>query len=448
MPTKNISSFYNILNNFLDVHFIEVISKTSIALFLKLFASLIGFLLNLTISRMLGSSNAGIYFLCLTFITIASDLSRIGIDNSLIRFISYHKANNEWGFIKGLYNHSVLLILIVSIIVSILFFFITPFLSRYFFPDSQLSKSMRLFSFSIVPMTMILFHSNALTGLKRVSYSIILSSITIPLLSIIFNLVLIPIFGLNGSILSYFLSCTFAIIVGFIFWNKSMPDKNYSKFFFGFKSLLSSCFPLYISHIFGLIIQWSPVLFIGAWCSKSDVAIYSIANRTSAVISLIHIAANSIVAPKLSEIFRGKNNEELKFFANKSTAMVILLTFPLFIACLIFSKFIMGLFGPEFISGWKIFCILSIGQFASIITGPVGFILIMTGKEIYMRNIIIISSLLTLISCYYLTTKLDILGASIASTISLIFLNFITMFAVRKCFGFWTIPNFKTIANN
>src|SRR5207245_8982664 len=71
------------------------------ALIVRVSGAGISFALNVLIARLYGADGAGVYFLALTVMTIATVFGRMGMDNSLLRFVAAHAASGGWGEVEG-----------------------------------------------------------------------------------------------------------------------------------------------------------------------------------------------------------------------------------------------------------------------------------------------------------------------------------------------------------
>lgn len=85
-----------------DHHMQEVLRGTGIAFVLKGVGAGLSFLLNVMIARYLGAEGAGIYFMAFTLSTIAVAIGRMGLDNTILRFIATALANGDLAALKGL----------------------------------------------------------------------------------------------------------------------------------------------------------------------------------------------------------------------------------------------------------------------------------------------------------------------------------------------------------
>jgi O-antigen/teichoic acid export membrane protein len=81
--------------------------------------------------------------------------------------------------------------------------------------------------------------------------------------------------------------------------------------------------------------------------------------------------------------------------------------------------------------------ILTVGQFINSASGSVGYILQMTGHQKFHQNVILIGTILNIILNWFLIPLYGIIGASIASVISMFFWNIVFSLKVRKTLNQW-----------
>jgi O-antigen/teichoic acid export membrane protein len=172
--------------------------------------------------------------------------------------------------------------------------------------------------------------------------------------------------------------------------------------------------------------------------SPKDVGIYNIAFKIATVTSFFLVSINSIVAPKFAELYWSNRTKELKKTVLKSAKLNFWSSTPVLLPFIFFPKFFMGLFGIEFVEGYRSLIILSIGQFVNAFCGSVGYLLTMTGNQDVFRNIYFISTILNLLLCFILIPLLGVDGAALSFSISMIFWNVLSLIIVKKKFGFVT----------
>jgi O-antigen/teichoic acid export membrane protein len=105
---------------------------------------------------------------------------------------------------------------------------------------------------------------------------------------------------------------------------------------------------------------------------------------------------------------------------------------------LVFSDFILGIFGDSFIQGKMAFIIITVGVFLNVITGNVDQILNMTNNQKVLRNCTIFGFALNVVLNYFLIPKYGIVGAAIASMFTNVIFNVTCLFFIKKRLGFYT----------
>jgi O-antigen/teichoic acid export membrane protein len=188
--------------------------------------------------------------------------------------------------------------------------------------------------------------------------------------------------------------------------------------------------------LMGLVVQWSGVLVTGILLTEEKVALFSVAQRISVLVSFILIAINVVVAPRFSASFANNNINELRLTAISCSRLMIIFAMPMLFIIFTFPEVILGFFGEEYIQAALILKILAIGQFINVVTGSVGYILNMTGHEKDMRNVVFLSGPIGLILALILTPIYGTLGAAIATSIAVASQNLLAVFFVKKRLGF------------
>jgi len=94
----------------------------------------------------------------------------------------------------------------------------------------------------------------------------------------------------------------------------------------------------------------------------------------------------------------------------------------------------MTVFGPEFIAGSSALVILACAQLVTVMVGSVGLILVMSGKQNLMMYNTLGICLFNILLNYLLIPPYGIMGAAVASTISIIIFHTIMLLEVYAFF--------------
>jgi O-antigen/teichoic acid export membrane protein len=151
------------------------------------------------------------------------------------------------------------------------------------------------------------------------------------------------------------------------------------------------------------------------------------------------VALNTTVQPKITQLYTQKKLDEVQRIAYKSSKLIFLLSVPVFIILLFFSKYVMWLYGLEFMKGAICLSILTIGQVFNTFCGPVAQLLNATGYHKQFRNISLLGAVLNIAMNLILVPKFGIEGAAIANAISMVLWNIIGTVYIKRTFGFYIV---------
>jgi O-antigen/teichoic acid export membrane protein len=205
------------------------------------------------------------------------------------------------------------------------------------------------------------------------------------------------------------------------------------------RNILKISIPLLLAQSVQFIMAWTDKLMIGNMMSAESVAVYGVAFRFSMGVSITLMAINSISSPKFAEKFASDDIKGMGKIAMQSAKMIFWTTVPLATILMIFPKFFMGLYGPEFLIGFEVLRWLIIGRIVNALSGSVGNLMQMSGQQKTYMNILIVGAVINVILNYNLIPKYGINGAAFASVASLSFWNLSMVYMVKRKFGFSTI---------
>src|SRR3989304_8277959 len=164
-----------------------------------------------------------------------------------------------------------------------------------------------------------------------------------------------------------------------------------------------------------MITHWTNTLMLGMFRPEAEVGIFNVAVKISTSTIFTLIAINTVAAPKFAEFYGGKDIRGLKKFVQQSTKLIFWTSFPILLVIAFFPSFILGIIGEEFKAGVFALLLLTIGQFISSISGSVGILLNMTGKQKVYQYIMIATAVLNIILNVLMIPKYGINGPAIVT---------------------------------
>lgn len=187
------------------------------------------------------------------------------------------------------------------------------------------------------------------------------------------------------------------------------------------------------------ITQWSGQIIVARELSSSDLAYFSIAQRTSMITTFILITMNLVYARHFSKLFYNKSYLELEKLSQFVTKLMTVVSLPFVLLIMAFPESILAIFGEEYSEAKTMLLILVTGQVINILTGPVGYLLNMTGYEKDMRNICLICSIYTILVTLILVDVYGAIGASISTASAVALQSILSLIYVKKRLGFWSL---------
>lgn len=424
-----------------DKHIGEVARGATAAFLLQILGAGFSFVFNLVLARKLGAGGAGIYFLAITIIIFSSVIGRLGLDNSLLRFVASGAATGNWKQVAGVFRQGVAVAVTTSAAAATVLFFLAPWLSVAIFRQPELASPLRILSLAIIPFSVLNILGQMLKGVKRIQEGIIVQSVALPA-AILGLLAIFSFTTLNVSrvTLLYGISALLVMTIGMVFWHYSVPGGVSSRGKFDFRKLMYTSFPLFWVTAMNLVMASTDTFMLGIFKDGAAVGLYNIAARTALLTSYVLIAVNSVVAPKFAALYARGAREELCGVARNASALISLVTLPVLLVFTLLPDVVLSLFGPAFIDAAPALIILALGQFVNVVTGSVGYLLMMCGQERALRNNILFMTALNVILNILLIPPYGVIGAALATASSLALKNVISLALVRHKLGFWCLP--------
>jgi len=205
------------------------------------------------------------------------------------------------------------------------------------------------------------------------------------------------------------------------------------------RNVLAIAWPLWITSLTFIIITQADLWILGMFRPQDEVAIYGTALRVVGLIAMPISIVNAVVPPLISEMYVNGSRDKLE---RTLRGIATVSGFPSFLGLLgivIFSDSILALvFGEFYRTGATVLVILCIGQFANVWAGACGLTMMMTGLQVPIMAISIVSALVTITGAVLLVQPYGSVGVALSSMTALIFQNIMLLTYVKRKRGFWT----------
>jgi len=414
------------------------VSRDSLTiLFLKITGAGLTFISVVLLSRHLGADGYGIYSYITAIVYVLSIPASAGLPQLVIRETSRNLAINESSKVRGLWQWATGVVVKNSIFVIILAIITILLYSR-----AKENAGIILWALMLVPLSALSnLRSSCLTGLQKIGLGqlpelLIRPGIFVLILlafTILFNINLTPPKAMAVNVFSAFLG----FIAGAWLLLRHTPSGiKETKPFYESQAWRSSLWSFTMMSGIEAFYSNIDIIILGLFLSAKSVGIYKIATQMATFASFGFQAINVAVGPRFARLYALGEKGKLQRLVTLSTrAMLIFNLFITFFFVIMGKIFLSVIFGTDFVEGYEPLLILLIGQFINSAAGPVGLILNMTGHEndtVKGRAIALITSI---VLNFTLIPFFGIIGAAIASAMSMTVWNVMLWWIVWKRIG-------------
>ncbi|MFC1826125.1 flippase [Thermodesulfobacteriota bacterium] len=387
---------------------------------------------HILLARYLGPDDLGVFVLGLAIIGIASSFSRLGLDSGILKYVPIYRVAGDTARVKGIVTEALKLGVIAGVLVSALIVILSPTIAKMIFGSQEHSPLLKILSLAIPFLVLMPLLLSTFQAFHIARYSALIPNFIFPLLNILFTVFALIIgWRLKGIAFVYLIVTIFSFSLAGYYFFKLFPEiRKGPHGVIKREELLKYSLSLFGVSFLVFLIMWTDTLMIGFFKSSKEVGIYSVAVKTSVLLSIILNSLNFIFAPVISELYNNNDIKQLERIFKTVARWGISLAFPLFLIMAFWSKEILSLFGVGFISASIPLIILALGQFVAVGTGSVGNMLFMTGGNMIVLIYVTAAFFVNLLLNYLLIPPYGIIGAAIATSTSISLINILCLITV------------------
>ncbi len=404
----------------------------------------LNFAVILLITNKLPKSSAGDILLLMTFVTGVALISRLGIDQLLMKEVaSAHDSDTD--FRKGFLKVSYKAVLILSFVFMGIWLLASPFIQEHFFHNgvdttASLTELM-LASLGILFFNLVILNSTYLKAIKQ-SVAGVLGQNALTAVTFLFFIFLFWRFFSTDqhTLYLYTASLVLAGILAFFITRSFIrkPEEAHIKVANketltvpDLVTVLKKSIPLAPISIISFLMIFADTIMVGWFLPNEQVAEYSVASKISYIVLFFLQAMEAVIYPRLLNMSKHKK-DKLRAFFWQSTALVVGVVFSITLLMYFLSDWILIAFGSEYIIAKQALGVLLLAQLFRSASITFSFMFIIREKVKHL-NIILVSAFISNIICNIILIKLyGIKGAAVATLIA----NAVLLFSVIALFYF------------
>ncbi len=445
MILKKLKDFNRKISLKLDAHTFEIFEKSVASMIVKILGMIGSISISIYLGRTLGADGLGVITLSFKIITIILVFSLFGFPKFLIKEIAIAFRKKRWERIGNLMNSAYLINGSFSLVISIIFILVTPYISIHFFNEPRLITPLTVALVAMTPMVFSRLFSSALIGYRKIWQSnLVNETLRVYLVGIILIVMYLADYEITVIKVVYayaFAQSIVTISIG-IYWHKLYSSTSIS----GVKKKIQASILLKKTSPFLLIATTVTlasnidIIMLGWLKDTSQVGLYTVAGRIAFLSSFLLLITNSAVSSKIAALYAENKIQQLELMVQRVTAGLSVLGLIPLLIFIVFGSEILTIWGVEFAQSYWILIYLGIGQFVNMSTGAVGLILSMCGYESKLWKLSAIFLILSIILNYIFINLYGGIGAAIATSIVIISKNILYSFIVYRELNIYIFP--------
>jgi O-antigen/teichoic acid export membrane protein len=401
---------------------------------LKVSYALLTFISTLIFTRLIGTQGYGTYAYVISIITLLSIFSTLGIEKLLVREIAIYKSTESWGLMKGIIRWSNRVVFLSSSVISVISGIVILNLNSIIEKPIFTGLLISLFCLPLISIRNV--RLSILSGLDKIILGLLPEYVLFPALTILISCIAYVFFrphiGSNIILIVHLISTIITFCVGSNFLISNLPREVYVaepqlKSNIWFKNSM----PMLLIGSMYLVNSQTDIIMIGTISGTYETGIYSVVYRLSDLIRLVLVSIGGAFAPTIAGLYASNQLSTLQLLVKKNSLVITTFATLLFILFVAFGKNILSIFGSNMIEGYQALLILSLGQLINSAMGSVGYLLTMTGHEMYLAKTMTITGLANIALNALLIPSLGETGAAISTSITVVMWNILLAIFVK-----------------
>lgn len=350
---------------------------------IRVASAAIAFFSQVLLARWMGTFEYGIFVAVWVGIMIASTLTSLGLSSAVVRFVAEYREQEKpalvWGMIRGSHMLSLGSATLVSAL-GCAFLYIFPHLVTNYF-------AMPIFLAILCLPALNIESVNDSVGrpFNWIKIAFLPPFIIRPLAILAF---------MGGAILlgyeptaitamwSALLASYSTTLVQYIALQSSLkatvePAKPEYKMWYW----LGVALPIFLVESFYVLVTQVDVIFVSWLTNPEDTAVYFAATKILALVHFVYFAVRAAASHRFAAYNASGNIDEYREFVQKTVAWTFWPSLLIGLVMIVVGKYLLMMFGPEFVSGQEVLWVLVAGIVMRASIGPAEALLVMSGQQ-------------------------------------------------------------------
>ncbi|MCD4691217.1 flippase, partial [bacterium] len=406
----------------------------------QLIGLVVGFGSNLIFARILGADLLGVFVLAQTTLLMLSLLASFGMGQTLLRFIPVNLSRGDPDSAAGVFLSGVRIVIMTSAITALILVLGRHVLAGSIFDEPRLLPLVPIIAVAILPAALIKVFGFTLRAVRQASQETFCLEVVFKISKLLvffgFFVAGFKLVGLTWAMAASYAAAT-GVMVFLIHKRAPYMTRGPRRMSVSHKSLLSFSATMTFVAFMNYSLSITDRTMLGILSTSESVGIYNIAFLISNILTLIFMGFNNAFSPLISELYHNERRGELNNLYSSLTRTVLIFVIPALIWLVGFGDDLLRYFGGDFPAGHIAMIVLGAGVLTRCAVGSVGTLLVLSGHQNYNAINIAVVTAANIGLNLYLIPRYGVLGAAVATSVSLVAINIVGLIEVKLLLGIW-----------
>jgi len=419
----------------------------------KVLTALMGLALAAILARLLSPEEMGVYFLAFNLATFFSILARMGLENTLLRYVSEALGRNQPGRARVVIRKGLLLALVSAVVVAaVVGAGAGRWAAEYLFHSSLLAAVSGFVALWLVLLAFQFLFGEIFRAFQDIRAAVLFGGLVTAVTTVVFVALFMFVKGQATlrQVLPWVLAAG-AVNCGLAVWmlgrklrrlRPTAHDREATC-----SELVHHSWPLLVNAVTLFVLTQSDLWILGAFRPDSEVAVYGAAARLVLLTGMALAIVNAVVPPLIARLHVQDDRQRLERILRTTATFAAVPAFMVLAVFILFGNWVLGIvFGEYYSSGGTVLMILSVGQAVNVFVGSCGYTLIMTGHRRALMVITIVSAMIALGCSLLLVRIYGVTGVAVGYAFAMVVQQLAMLVVARYRCGVWTHAGLRYLA--
>jgi O-antigen/teichoic acid export membrane protein len=400
---------------------------------------------NALLARLLSPREMGAYFLALSIVTLGALLGSLGMNQAIVRFVAEATGLGRYGQTRQVMRAVFGVGALGALGVGGMYALSGPLLGSAVFHAPALVAVTGLVAVWMVAMTLQTLLAEAFRGLRDIRFATVFGGLAawallVPCLVLLWSLRdRVDL----GTVVLLSAATTFAsvLLAGWLLYRKvsSLPKQGIEGGNARLGNVLRVAWPMLVTNLTLFAVTQADLWIVGAFRPQTEVAIYGAAVKLVILVAMPLQIANAVVPPLIAEMYAQGKRRELERTLRLVATVAGIPAFLALVGFLLLGAPLLGLiYGDYYRAAWTVLALLSLGQLFNVWVGSCGMVLTMTGHQVTMMVLTVVSGMLTVGVGLLVVGRYGTTGVAAATAVGIALQQMLLWLAARSTTGIWT----------